>query len=140
MSRSYRVMAPERFALSPVLWAARRAFEDAFWVESNGEHEAVVAVAESCPSAAGLPGIFLAPPLEAPGLVEALNAAHPVLVIGSPGIGGWVPGLAARLKCEVLQVARIGADLEVAGDLAASIQVLARLAARFEAVVARLGA
>jgi hypothetical protein len=139
MSRRYRVMAPERFAASPVLWAARRAFDDAFWVESSAEHEAVVAVAESCSEAVGTPGIFLAPPLEAPGLVEALNANHPVLVIGSPGIGGWAPALAARLRCEVLQVARIGADLEVAGDLAGSIQVLARLATRFEAVVAKLG-
>ncbi len=137
--RTFMVAVPAEMERSPILWAARAVFAQGGWLETD-VGEAVVAALAGCERVAGTPGVYLSPPLDAPGFVERLlPASGRLLVVGASGMGGWVPSQAARLRgAEVLQLAHVDPLLEVPGDVGASIQVLARVTARIQALVARL--
>ncbi len=137
--RTFMVSVPSDMDRSPVLWAARAVFAQAGWVEGEAG-EAVVAAMAGCEDVVGAPGVYISPPLDSPGFVERMEpAAGRLLVVGASGMGGWAPAQAARLRgAEVLQLAHVDPRLEVAGDVMASIQVLARVTDRIRALVARL--
>lgn len=124
----------------PVIWAAAAAFEAAGWNTGPDNPQAVIAYGSGCEAAGGLPGVYLAPPIADPRVFDSLcSITGPLLVVGTMLDPSWIPSLAAKMRgAEILQIPRANHGLMIAGDLQATLEVVKRIAARVEALVARL--
>jgi hypothetical protein len=127
----------------PVAWMrdrARRALEAA------GESATSVAVigkslaSTTADLAAGRPAVWLTPLLSRPEVVDAVEASDaPALLVGSPADPTWGDGeVPHRDGLEVLELDGLDHSLQVEGDPAASLDVLARVTSHVGDFIARL--
>lgn len=140
MAGGYALVPGDYPADGPVLWLGRRVFADAGWVEVADGAPVVIAYGEACREHFGLAGVFLAPRLDRPEIIETINTTpRPRLVVGVAGAPWWSASGAARLHgTEVLQLPGVNDRFEVPGDVIGSIVMLSRLAERMKALVRRL--
>ncbi len=97
----------------------------------------VVCAGDACIRHAERPGMFIAPDLDDDGLMTQLKASPgPLLLVGGEGLPGWSQARAVRVRqAEVLQLPRVDRAIGVPGDLSASLDVLATVLRRFEALI-----